>query len=280
MKIINTPQKMQETAQRWRKKGLTLGLIPTMGSLHEGHLSLVEAAVRECDIVVMSIFVNPAQFGPSEDYQTYPRNLAKDSRKAYKGGVDCIFAPSAADMYPENYATYTCVEGLSEKLCGKSRPGHFRGVATVVLKLFNIVMPHKAYFGQKDAQQFAVLKKMVDELNFPVILHSLPIIREDDGLAKSSRNQYLNEDQREQAIVISKALDHGKTLFMEGVTSAEKIIAEMRGMIEKAPSAKIDYLEIVDEYTLESLVKVQEHALICAAVFIGKTRLIDNLLLL
>ncbi len=279
MKIINSPQKIQEIAGLWRADNLQIGLVPTMGNLHEGHLSLIRAAVEDCDITVLSIFVNPAQFGPSEDYAAYPRSLARDIRLAYEAGADCIFAPSPKDMYPKDFSCYVVPENLSHKLCGKSRPGHFKGVCTVVLKLFNLIRPHYAYFGQKDAQQYIILRQMVKDFNLNLKLCRLPIIREEDGLAKSSRNAYLSSEERREAAIIYRALKEGQRLYEAGENSALKLKKQMADIIKEAPGANIDYIEIVDANTLNSLNTLKKPFMLGAAVYFGKTRLIDNIIL-
>jgi pantoate--beta-alanine ligase len=270
---------MQETALKWREKGLKIGLIPTMGSLHSGHLSLTRAAARQCDKTVLSIFVNPAQFAPGEDYLNYPRNLAQDIKKAFAADVSCVFVPEAPSMYQDGYATYVQVEGLSQGLCGSRRPGHFRGVCTVVLKLFNISLPHKAYFGRKDAQQCVIVKKMAEDLNLPLEICSMPIVRERDGLAKSSRNAYLNAEERRQAAIIYRALLSCKKACAGGESSSRVLKEKAAAIINTMPLTKIDYIEIVESSALKAMDAAAPGAMMCAAVFIGKTRLIDNILL-
>lgn len=279
MKIIASAQKMQQTAAEWRKENLRIALVPTMGALHEGHLSLLKAAAEECDKVVMSIFVNPKQFGPGEDYAAYPRNFALDSRLAHAAGADAIFIPTPKEMYPPGYDCYLYPQSLGVKLCGKSRPGHFQGVCTVVMKLFQITQPHLAYFGQKDAQQFIILRQMAEDFNLPLKLRRMPIIREPDGLAKSSRNLYLSPEERQEAPILYRALQEGKNLYEAGERSPQKIREALLSIIEKAPLAHLDYLEIVHSRTLEPLSVVEKPFLIAAAVYFGKTRLIDNLLM-
>jgi len=250
-----------------------------MGFLHEGHLSLMRQSRADNDISVISIFVNPTQFGPAEDYDAYPRDLDRDSRMASEAGVDVIFAPSARDMYPEGYATYVNIERITEKMCGTSRPGHFRGVTTVVSKLFNLAQPHRAYFGQKDAQQAIVIKQMARDLNFDIEIIVMPIIREEDGLAMSSRNKYLSPEERKAALVLRKSLLMAEGLFKSGVTEAAIIYNRIKDMIDFEPLAKIDYISIVDADTLDDVGKLRQNTLIALAVFIGKTRLIDNIIL-
>ncbi len=276
MKIIRIPEKITGILKAYKLKGKTVGFVPTMGALHNGHLSLIRQARRENDIVAVSIFVNPAQFGPKEDFKRYPRPARKDIFLCRKQGVDFIFYPSASAMYPEGFNTYVSVEGLSSVLCGKSRPGHFRGVATVVAKLFNIVNPDIAYFGQKDAQQAIIIKKMVRDLNIPVGIRIMPTVREKDGLALSSRNIYLNKEEIKDALVLSKALNLAKDLIKSGVTDTERIIRLMRQLILKRKTVKIGYISIVDSKDLGPIKKIADNCLIALAIWIGKTRLIDN----
>lgn len=279
MKIITSPKEMQAYVKRARADGKTVGLVPTMGAFHEGHLSLMRRARAENDIVVTSIFVNPTQFGPKEDYNAYPRDLENDSKMAEKIGVDVIFAPSVKDMYPQGYATFVNVERITEKMCGASRPGHFRGVATVVTKLFNIIPAHKAYFGQKDAQQCVVIKRMSEDLNFDIDIVILPTVRENDGLAMSSRNKYLSDEERRSALVLFKSLSMAKELIRSGELNSEKIRQKMLDIINAEPLARVDYISIVDAETLEDLNEIKDNTLIALAVFIGKTRLIDNIII-
>ncbi|MEG1500329.1 MAG: pantoate--beta-alanine ligase [Clostridiales bacterium] len=279
MRIINCPETMQDLALQWHQQGLKIGLVPTMGYLHEGHISLIEAAKMECDKVIISIFVNPTQFAPNEDFAAYPRSLARDAKAAHEAGADCIFAPSDQSMYPENYSCFVEVENLSQVLCGKTRPIHFRGVATVVLKLLNIVQPHKAFFGQKDAQQFIILQQMVKDFNLQVEMRRMPIIREEDGLAKSSRNIYLSEKEREEALVLSQALQEAQNLYQAGEENAANIKSAMENILQKATCGKIDYLEMVDTEKLQPLKELKPPFMIALAVYIGKTRLIDNIII-
>lgn len=276
MKIIRIPEKLTGILKAYKLKGKTIGFVPTMGALHNGHLSLIRQARRENDIVAVSIFVNPAQFGPKEDFKRYPRPTRKDVFLCRKQGVDFIFYPSASAMYPEGFNTYITVESLSNVLCGKSRPGHFRGVATVVAKLFNIVNPDIAYFGQKDAQQATIIKKMVRDLNIPVKIKIRPTVREKGGLALSSRNIYLNKEEIKDALVLSKALNLAKDLIKTGVTDTERIIRLMRQLIVKRKTAKIGYISIVDSKNLRPIKKVADNCLIALAIWIGKTMLIDS----
>jgi pantoate--beta-alanine ligase len=276
MKLIRSIKKMHEFSKKAHLKGKTIGFVPTMGYLHEGHLSLIKKARKENDFVVVSIFVNPIQFGPKEDFKRYPRDLRRDMKLAKQIGTDIIFYPNVKDMYPKGFKTYVNVEELSDKLCGKFRPGHFKGVATVVTKLFNIVCPDIAYFGQKDAQQAIIIKRMVKDLNIPVKIKVLPIIREKDGLAMSSRNVYLNDKERRDALVLYQALNLAKDLIKSGITDTDKIIKKMRKLINKKENAKIDYISIVDMDDLNPIKKISNKCLIALAVWIGKTRLIDN----
>jgi pantoate--beta-alanine ligase len=256
--------------------GKTVGLVPTMGALHEGHLSLVRASSSECDLTVVSVFVNPTQFGPGEDFERYPRNLGKDVQSATEAGADIVFAPSPGAMYPPGYATFVEVKRLTEVLCGAVRPGHFRGVTTVVTKLFNICKPDVAYFGQKDAQQAIVIKRMAGDLDMNVEVRVLPTIRERDGLAISSRNDYLSEEERLQATCLHRALQKAEEMYAEGVRDVNGIIAEMTTVIQAERDARIDYISIVDADELEPLTEIESPALVALAVFIGDTRLIDN----
>lgn len=267
---------MQTLADRVRTEGKKIGLVPTMGYLHEGHLSLLRAARKGSHLVVMSLFVNPAQFGPNEDYQTYPRDFERDCALAGSEGTDIIFTPTATDMYPKGYTTWVEVAGLSDKLCGRSRPGHFRGVATIVTKLFNIVKPHKAFFGQKDAQQTVIIQRMVQDLNIDVEIEVLPTVREADGLALSSRNVYLTEQERQAALILSRALEVAKKLIQHGERTSAIILSKMKELISQEPLVGVDYVAITDLSTLEDLEKIDSEALIALAAKIGKTRLIDN----
>lgn len=279
MRIYEEVSKIKETVRAWRRDGLTVGLVPTMGYLHEGHRSLIDAARRANDRVVVSIFVNPMQFGPSEDFASYPRDLEKDAGLCEDAGVDVIFHPTAEEMYTEGFCSYVDMNGLTTELCGKSRPTHFRGVQTVVLKLFNIVTPDRAYFGQKDAQQLAVIKRMVTDLNVGTEIVGCPIIREEDGLAKSSRNTYLNEEERNAALILHKSLEVGKALLESGETDAAAIKAAITAELETEPLAKIDYVDVVDFDTVTPIEKIDGSVLVAIAVYIGKTRLIDNFLI-
>lgn len=278
MKILGDIKKMQQLAAGLRKNGQSIGFVPTMGALHAGHLSLMRQARQENDYVVVSIFVNPVQFAPQEDFKRYPRDLQGDASLCKKQGVDFIFYPHARSMYPQDYKTYVNVESLSGCLCAKFRPGHFRGVATVVTKLFNIVQPTRAYFGQKDAQQVIVVKKMVSDLNIPVEIRVLPTLREDDGLAMSSRNSYLSPTERNQARVLSAALNLARDLIKKGSRNPLSVISRMRRLIEQKSAARIQYICAVDSSTLQPVKKIKDKVLIALAVYIGKTRLIDNII--
>ncbi|MDD3269217.1 MAG: pantoate--beta-alanine ligase [Syntrophomonadaceae bacterium] len=279
MQIFNSVKEMQDWCKKHKKQGRSMGLVPTMGYLHEGHISLVKAARQDCDIVVVSIFVNPIQFGQGEDYGSYPRELERDSALLLKENTDAVFAPSVQDMYPAGYDTFAEVFGdITGKMCGASRPGHFKGVTTVVSKLFHICQPDRAYFGQKDAQQLLIIKKMVRDLNFPLEIVRMPIVRESDGLAMSSRNVYLNEEERQQALVLSQALKMAEKNIRDGEREIEKIRQQIKDMIEARPLARIDYIEIASGQDLSALEEIQGGVLIALAVKFGKTRLIDNLL--
>jgi pantoate--beta-alanine ligase len=253
-------------------------LVPTMGALHEGHLSLVRTAYDRSDVVTVSIFVNPTQFGPNEDFSKYPRNLESDSALLEREHVDVIFAPSVEDMYPAGAVTWVTVEGMSDRLCGKSRPGHFRGVTTVVSKLFHIIEPDAAFFGQKDAAQVAIIRRMVRDLNMPVSVEVCPIIRESDGLALSSRNAYLNPGERKSALVLYRSLRRAQELFDRSERESTKLIAAGKQEFAKEPSARLDYFDIVDPDSLESITAISKRALIAVAAYVGNTRLIDNIL--
>lgn len=278
MQIIKKIDELRPIIKAWRREGLTVGLVPTMGYLHEGHKSLIDRAVAENDRVVVSDFVNPTQFGPNEDFESYPRDINADAALCEAAGADIIFNPEADEMY-DNALTFVDMNKITKVLCGKTRPIHFSGVCTVVSKLFNIVTPDKAYFGQKDAQQLCVIRKMVKDLNFDIEIVGCPIIREADGLAKSSRNTYLSADERKAALCLSRSLETGKKMIENGETSAAKVVDTIKSEIEKEPLAKIDYVEMVDLNNLETLETVQKPLLCAMAVYIGKTRLIDNFIL-
>jgi pantoate--beta-alanine ligase len=276
MKTVQTIKEVRKQVEKWRKKGLTVGMVPTMGFLHEGHESLIKKAVKENDRVIVSIFVNPIQFGPTEDFAAYPRDLKKDEKLCKEAGANLIFNPEASEIYYEDATTTVNVLELSDGLCGAKRPVHFGGVCLVVSKLFNITTPDKAYFGEKDAQQLAVIKRMVRDLNFNIEIIGCPIIREADGLAKSSRNTYLNEEERKAALVLNKSLKLAKKSIDSGENSAEKIIEIIKNKIETEVLSRIDYIEIVNSYTLKPVDTIASSTLIAIAVYIGKTRLIDN----
>lgn len=281
MEIINRIPRMISLTRDLRAKDQRIGFVPTMGALHEGHLSLMSRAREMCDMVIASIFVNPAQFGPAEDFERYPRDLAGDAEMAFTRGVDFIFAPAAEDVYPKGFSTYVVVEGLSEKLEGASRPGHFRGVTTVVNKLLNIVHPHFAFFGRKDAQQVIIIKRMARELAMDVEIVVGPTVREEDGLALSSRNVYLSIEDRKAATVLRRALERARTLYNGGERESARLIASMRSIIEAEPRARIDYIAATDIDRLDPLetIPADKPALLSLAVFIGGTRLIDNIVL-
>lgn len=276
MQIANTIKEVRTQVKAWRQAGLSVGLVPTMGYLHEGHGSLIARARTQNDRVVVSIFVNPMQFGPGEDLESYPRDLDKDSAYCASLGADLIFHPEPEEMYTTGFCSYVDMSVLTEELCGLSRPVHFRGVCTVVNKLFNIVQPDRAYFGQKDAQQLAVIRRMVEDLNMDLEIVGCPIVREEDGLAKSSRNTYLSKEERAAALVLSRAVKRGEELVNAGERDANRIVAEMKALIEKEPLARIDYVKAVDGLTMQQIDTVQRPMLVALAVFIGKTRLIDN----
>ena len=256
-----------------------LGLVPTMGALHEGHLSLVRAAKAQCDAVAVSIFVNPTQFGPTEDLSKYPRQFDRDCRLLEKEGVDILFAPPVEEIYPNGAVTWVLVEGLSEKLDGRSRPGHFRGVTTIVAKLFHILEPEAAFFGQKDAAQLAVIRRMVQELNFRVEIVACPIVREPDGLAMSSRNAYLNPEERGRALVLQRSLQRAQQEFQAGERMAAKLISAAKDVLAREPHVALDYLEIVDPDTLDPVERISQTTLVAVAAYIGSTRLIDNIVI-
>lgn len=277
MKIVKTVNEVRGIVKAVRAQGRSIGFVPTMGYLHQGHVSLVEKARSENDFVVVSIFVNPTQFGVGEDFETYPRNLEQDSLLCEKAGTDLIFHPEAKEMYPNGYKTYTEVLGITDRLCGASRPGHFKGVTTVVNKLFNIVQPDKAYFGQKDAQQVAVLQRMVLDLNIDVTIVPCPIVREEDGLAMSSRNTYLSIEEHKAALILSKSLFEVRKHILDGEHDALVLKEWLTSYIKSEPLASIDYVEIVDALSLEPITKLSGEILIALAVRTGKTRLIDNI---
>ena len=279
MKIVNTINEVREAVKAWHKQGLTVGLVPTMGYLHEGHASLIARASKENDRVVVSDFVNPIQFAPNEDLASYPRDIDRDAKVCEENGADIIFHPTPEEMYHKGFSTFVDITGPSEELCGKSRPIHFRGVCTVVSKLFLIASPDRAYFGQKDAQQLAVIKRMVRDLNFDIEIVGCPIIRETDGLAKSSRNTYLSPEERKAAVILHKALEKGKELVLNGEKSAKAVIDTVTQIINSEPLAKIDYVQVVDFPNIKVVEDINGDILTAVAVYIGKTRLIDNFII-
>ena len=279
MEIVTTVDEVRAKVNKWRSEGLSVGLVPTMGYLHEGHQSLIARAVKENDRVVVSVFVNPTQFGPNEDFEAYPRDLEKDAALCESTGAALIFHPEPEEMYPDGFCSYINMTELTGALCGKTRPIHFKGVCTVVGKLFNIVMPDRAYFGEKDAQQLAVIRRMVKDLNFGLKVVGCPIIREEDGLAKSSRNTYLSAEERNAALILSQSLKEGKALVEAGEKDAAKIKKVITDKINTDPLAKIDYVEVVDWKTLEPVSTIDAPILTAIAVYIGKTRLIDNFII-
>lgn len=276
MNIAATIEEVRSQVSQWRKEGLSVGLVPTMGYLHEGHKSLIDKAVEQNDRVVVSVFVNPIQFGPGEDLATYPRDLDRDAALCENAGADLIFHPEPETMYFDDFCSFIDMDGLTKGLCGKTRPTHFRGVCTVVGKLFNIVAPDRAYFGQKDAQQLAVIRRMVRDLNFNLEIVGCPIIREEDGLAKSSRNTYLSPEERKAAVILHKGLSEGEALVRSGETNAARVKQAIRDVIESEPLARIDYVELVDFDNMEEIDTLKKPFLAAVAVYIGKTRLIDN----
>lgn len=276
MKLVKTKQEVRDTVKEWKKQGLTVGLVPTMGYLHEGHASLIDASVKNNDRTVVSIFVNPMQFSPNEDLESYPRDIARDSEVCGEHGADLIFNPEPEEMYGDMFCSYVDMDVLTKELCGLSRPIHFRGVCTVVSKLFNIVTPDNAYFGQKDAQQLAVIKRMVEDLDMNIKINGCPIVREADGLAKSSRNTYLSAEEHRAALILSKTVNLGRSMIESGERDTEKILSAMVKNIETEPLAKTDYVKIVDALTMQQIKTIDRPALCAMAVYIGKTRLIDN----
>ncbi|MFN7169674.1 MAG: pantoate--beta-alanine ligase [Candidatus Omnitrophota bacterium] len=279
MRLIRKIKTMQILVRKFKEDKKTIGFVPTMGYLHEGHLSLARQARKDTDVVVMSIYVNPLQFGPQEDFREYPRDLKRDMHLAKGAGVDIIFAPEDKDMYPQDYVTYVEVEKLTEGLCGRFRPGHFKGVTTVVTKLFNIVRPDIAYFGQKDAQQARIIEKMVEDLNMDIKIKVMPIVREKDGLAMSSRNVYLDTEERKRAVCLYQALKKAEEMVYRGERDAEKIISEMKKIVAKGGVSRIDYIEIVECKTLKPVRKIKGKVLVALAVWMDKTRLIDNIII-
>lgn len=276
IQVVKTRKEVRDIVKQWRKEGLTVGLVPTMGFLHEGHQSLIEKSVSQNDRTVVSVFVNPIQFGPNEDLEAYPRDLEHDKALVEKAGGSLIFNPEPSEMYPDHFTSFIDTTETTELLCGAVRPVHFRGVCTVVGKLFNIVCPDRAYFGQKDAQQLATVKRFVRDLDFGLEIVPCPIIREDDGLAKSSRNTYLNPEERQAALILSKSLNLGKKAIEEGETDAQKVISIIRQNLEMEPLARVDYVEVVDFENIQRVSTIQGETLVAIAVYVGKTRLIDN----
>lgn len=279
MIISKTAAETAAQVKKWKSSGLTVGFVPTMGYLHEGHLSLIKKAAEDNDRVVVSIFVNPIQFAPGEDLEAYPRDFERDSELCKKSGASLVFCPSVSEMYPDGFSTHITMDGLTKELCGKTRPTHFNGVCTVVGKLFNIVNPDRAYFGQKDAQQLAVIRRMVRDLNFDIEIIGCPIVREEDGLAKSSRNTYLNAEERKAAVILSKALALGRQAVEDGERSSSEVIRIISDKINTEPLAKIDYVSAVNASSIEPVDKLSGDVLVAVAVYIGKTRLIDNFIL-
>lgn len=276
MKIVKTVQEVRQIVGAWRKEGCSIGFVPTMGYLHSGHGSLIEYSVKDNDKTVVSIFVNPMQFGPTEDLASYPRDLEKDAALCESLGADLIFHPEPEEMYHTDFCSFTDITGLSDALCGLSRPIHFRGVCTVLNKLFNIVQPDRAYFGQKDAQQAAIVKQFVKDLNIPVEIIRCPIIREEDGLAKSSRNTYLSSEERKAALILSKAIFLGEKMVKDGEKDAKKVIEAMLACLALEPMANVEYVKAVNGLTMMDVESLEAPALVAMAVRIGKTRLIDN----
>lgn len=279
MQLVSDPREMQRLAQQWRGAGLKVALVPTMGYFHQGHLSLMEYGNTAADRLVVSLFVNPAQFGPQEDFSRYPRDLERDAGMARGLGVDVLYTPSAEDMYPPGYQTFVEVDRLTRGLCGASRPGHFQGVATVVLKLLHQTRPHLAIFGEKDYQQLAVIKRMTADLNLPVEIVGRPIVRESDGLAMSSRNTYLSPEERASALCLFRAIRAARELVLAGAKTRESILEAVRQMIASTPHTRIDYLALADPETLEEVDAIRGEARLLLAVWVGNTRLIDNTLL-
>lgn len=277
MKIVSTIKEMQEISISEARKGRTVAVVPTMGYLHEGHMSLVDIAKKEADFIIVTIFVNPSQFAPNEDLDKYPRDFERDCKLCKERGVDIVFAPSVTEMYPEDFSTWVCEEKLSRGLCGKSRPSHFRGVTTIVTKLFNATLPHIAVFGEKDYQQAMVIKRMARDLNFPIKILTGPIVRENDGLAMSSRNKYLSPEDRQKALSISKSLAEGEHAFYAG-QSIEQIIERIKLRISQS-GGQVDYVEVLDADTLDSVCEKSKNILLAIAAFFGGTRLIDNRLI-
>lgn len=276
MRVISNVSEIRDIVKEWKRDGLTVGFVPTMGYLHEGHESLIKSSVNENDKSIVSIFVNPTQFSPNEDLESYPRDLERDTEICYRNEVDIVFTPTTEEMYDADFSTIINMEGLTKELCGKSRPTHFSGVCTVVTKLFNIVKPDRAYFGEKDAQQLAIIKRLVRDLNIDIEIIGCPIIREEDGLAKSSRNSYLSKDERIAATILNKSLKEAKKILTYGERSSNVIKNSIKEVIANENLAKIDYVEVVDPLSLNKVDIIERDVLIAIAVYIGKTRLIDN----
>lgn len=276
MRVVKSVKEVRDAVKEWKAQGLSVGFVPTMGYLHEGHESLIKKAVKDNDRVVVSIFVNPMQFGPTEDLDKYPRDLERDSKLCENAGANLIFHPEKEEMYFEDFSSYVDINGLSDELCGKSRPIHFRGVCTVVTKLFNIVNPDRAYFGEKDAQQLAIIRRFVRDLNIDIEIIGCPIIREEDGLAKSSRNTYLSKEERQAALILSQSLNLAKDAINSGERNSSVVIDIISNSIKKEPLAKIDYIEVVDSLSMKPVKIIEKSVLVAIAVYIGKTRLIDN----
>lgn len=276
MKVVKTIKEVREIVEAWKKEGLTVGLVPTMGYLHEGHQSLIKASASQNARTVVSVFVNPIQFGPNEDLEAYPRDLERDKQAVEEAGGDLIFNPEPCEMYPNHFTSFIDTTETTELLCGAVRPIHFRGVCTVVGKLFNIVAPDRAYFGQKDAQQLATIRRFVRDLNFNIEIVACPIVREEDGLAKSSRNTYLSTTERQAALILSRSLNKGKLAIKNGERDVAKVTAVIRENLQTEPLARIDYVEIVDFENIQRIETIRGEVLVAIAVYIGKTRLIDN----
>ena len=279
MQVLKTVQEVREVVNAWKKEGLSVGFVPTMGYLHEGHQSLIKKSSEQNDRTVVSVFVHPIQFGPNEDLETYPRDLNRDKKAVEDAGGDIIFNPEPSEMYPKHFTSIIDTTETTELLCGAVRPVHFRGVCTVVGKLFNIVQPDRAYFGQKDAQQLATIRRFTRDLNFPIEIVSCPIIREDDGLAKSSRNTYLSPEERQAALILSKSLEKGKEAINQGERNAQNIIDIIKKNLTTEPLARIDYVEVVDFENIQRIKEISGKTLVAIAVYIGKTRLIDNFII-